>query len=218
MTHTRSFWARNNQLQVWLLVALGVALFAPTLLFRFLFIDVRSVTVSPSDMTVTVERSIARDFEGSFTAQIRHALTHEVICRGSSGHTFPYSAAAAESKPVQVMGFWKWAGITTDEQKRFCRASGMVDGATVYVNTCHYAHAPWGMPLGRRCVASEPFTVPAGSFDSLGAELRELSARVVGRTPEGWHRADMAEWVAEFVRTGIPPDPYKLPSYLERVQ
>lgn len=220
----RTFWERNNQPHVWLMLAMVVVFFLPTILFRFLFIDVRSVTLSPTTLEIEADRSIRWDFEGSFSVQVRNPLTHEVICRGSSEHTFPYRKDASARNPL-TMNFWKWSGIRTDTQKRFCRAQGMVEGAPIYIVTCHYAHAPWGVPWGRRCVTSDTAPVPAGFFADLDAETRHqaheierLSTQIVGRTPEGWHRADMAEWVAEFKRTGQPPDPYQLPSYLDRVE
>jgi hypothetical protein len=50
------------------------------------------------------------------------------------------------------------------------------------------------------------------------ATKKAFDALVVGRTPEGFHRKDMAEWCVAFQQanraSGITcPDPYTLPGY-----
>ena len=50
------------------------------------------------------------------------------------------------------------------------------------------------------------------------ATKRAFDTTVVGRTPEGFHRKDMAEWCEAFEKanrfTGVTcPDPYRLPGY-----
>ncbi len=51
-------------------------------------------------------------------------------------------------------------------------------------------------------------------------EVRSLQSRIVGKTPEGWHRKDMDEWCNDFnkINNGVKcPDPRSLPSYIKRI-
>lgn len=53
------------------------------------------------------------------------------------------------------------------------------------------------------------------------ATKKAFDDRVVGRTPEGFHRADMREWCQAFAEAnwgkGIAcPNPYELPGYASR--
>jgi hypothetical protein len=47
------------------------------------------------------------------------------------------------------------------------------------------------------------------------ARITALESRIVGATPEGWHRRDMKEWVE--CSQGEYCDPYALPGYLDRI-
>lgn len=72
------------------------------------------------------------------------------------------------------------------------------------------------------------FYVRQSDVDLIWATKREAEAtkrvvdeRLVGRTPEGFHRADMAEWCEAFEKAnrfaGVTcPDPYKLPNYVRQ--
>ena len=57
--------------------------------------------------------------------------------------------------------------------------------------------------------------------EEAAATKKAFDERVVGRTPEGFHRADMREWCEAFAeanrQTGIVcPDPYGLPGFTRR--
>ena len=71
--------------------------------------------------------------------------------------------------------------------------------------------------------ASNRYTAQDAERDKAVVEraVTELQKRIVGKTPEGWHRKDMDEWCAAFntINAGVKcPDPRKLPSYLERTK
>jgi hypothetical protein len=58
-------------------------------------------------------------------------------------------------------------------------------------------------------------------IDKLDDKMTEFNSRLVGRTPEGFHRRDADELVRELCRTAKIkpcPNPYKLPGFYARLK
>lgn len=152
MTNTIAALRRHNNLVTWAILALALWIFAPPLLMRHAFFDLRSVSVS-DDLTVTADRVIRRDFEGRFSISVRDAAGG-LICAPSAPEWFLYSAASNATNPV-VRPLWWWLG--SHAALADCMARGM-GGGIRYLVTCH--SAKWrGIIFGPRCVDSNLFTV-----------------------------------------------------------
>ena len=153
MTHTIAALRRHNNWLTWAMLALAIWIFAPPVLMRHLFIDLRSVEVSP-DLTVTADRIIRRDFEGRFLATVRDEAG-TIVCTAGSDGWIAYSTDANAANPV-IRPLWWWLG--SREALADCIDRGLAGGER-YIVTCQWAK--WrGIVFGPRCVDSDRFTVP----------------------------------------------------------
>lgn len=130
---------------------------AQKLAFRHAYIDLQSVTVPDhrlgDDPDITVYRTIAQDFTGSFSVLVRRQ-DHTVACATRWPEAFTYRAAAARANPIR-MSLRQWIG--REDQLDACIARGTFGAGRYYLETCHRALVLGVFPA-RRCVASNIFT------------------------------------------------------------
>ena len=160
MTGMRGFRTRNRSPLIWIILAFFLAAYGPSAVFKWVWVDLRSVTVTP-DLRVIADRVFRRDFTGSFTVGVRRASDSRLICAGSpQPPTINYKLAANAANPVSF-GLWEWASLDEPWEVDNCLRRGLVAGETFYLNTCHLAYGPWGIMIARRCVQSNNFTPAA---------------------------------------------------------
>ena len=160
MTGMRGFRTRNRSPLIWIILAFFLAAYGPSAVFEWVWVDLRSVTVTP-DLRVIADRVFRRDFTGSFTVGVRRASDSRLICAGSpQPPTINYKLAANAANPVSF-GLWEWASLDEPWEVDNCLRRGLAAGETFYLNTCHLAYGPWGIMIARRCVQSNNFTPAA---------------------------------------------------------
>jgi len=168
MTGLAGFRARNGVSFPAIAICMALLFFGPTVLFKYIWIDLRSVTVS-EDLQVEADRVIWNDFIGSFSVTLSRASDHRFICSGGpEPETFPYRAAASVRNPLNF-DLWEWASLDENWEVRTCLARGLSAGAAIYITTCHKAFGPFGVMLGRRCVNSNVFTPSRAAIQAARA-------------------------------------------------
>lgn len=129
---------------------------APTMAFRWLYIDLQSVSIpdhaTGEDPDVTVFRDIQSNFWGSYVVTIREAGTHRFVCSIPADSWFEYRKDANATQPL-ILPISTWMG--SDEDLHDCEAMGFNDGY-FYASTCHLTNA-FGFIPARRCVNSNVF-------------------------------------------------------------
>lgn len=130
--------------------------------FRWIWIDLQSVTVPDHDVSadpdVTAHRRLHQSFWGSWTVEVRRAEDHRFIC-STPGPRIWYDERAGQINPlVMPMSEWVLDGAAIDS----CQARGFGSGR-FYLTTCHRV-APLGLAF-KRCVDSNVFVRTAGDPD-----------------------------------------------------
>lgn len=169
MRNLQQYRHRHGRLPLFLILV-WLALFGPTALFKYIWLDLRSVSVD-EQMLVHADRVIRQDFEGSFKVVLRNWGTGEIVCKAGSKRSFPYVASASRVNPID-MPFWQWMGMDATYERLGCLSYGLSHSVPYYIVTCHYAHAPYGFKYGRRCVSSKKFTITEVAFSELFQEAR----------------------------------------------
>ena len=109
MKHTVNTLRRKSVLIV---IAAFLILYLPSLVMKYVWIDLRSVTVVSTVEggvpTVLIDRDIKRDFMGGFNALVRDARTERVTCLGVPSGAFPYKKEASADSPYLRMTLQKW--------------------------------------------------------------------------------------------------------------
>lgn len=160
-------------------------------------------------MTLHYDGEVRRDFIGSYSVRIFNVDKAETVGDDSSGE-FQYKTKS--QRPNSITIEW-WSPRNADFHN--------LKAGSYTMETCWFVSAFWIVPRKRTCAESNIFTVlPSGAppVSGIAETVQELQQKIVGRTPEGWHRADMAEWVQSCLIDEAECDPYQLPSYLERVE
>ena len=147
----------RNGVMIFMLI-LFVALYAPSMMFKYIWMDLRSVTVG-SDLSVIVDRRINMDFTGSYSVILRRALDERIICSGQSSEPelIPYNTDANKTNPVPY-SLPEWAGWNETWQAELCAARGLNTEDHFYIITCHEAWLAHRFKIARRCVSSNVFT------------------------------------------------------------
>ena len=133
-----------------LLVITLLMFLVPSMLFRHLFIDVRSITVAGE--IVTVDRGINYGFHGRFLNVVRRADDQSIVCVTGPSQSFPYVPEAVTTNP-KTFTMAEWLG--GQRELSICTAQGFHDGEFI-LSTCH-EWVPFGLPFARRCVKTNAF-------------------------------------------------------------
>lgn len=165
MTGLRGFRQRNGNVGTVLILIAAAFIFLPSLFFRWLFIDLQSVTVN-EDLQVVVKREIQRNFLGAFSATLRDADTDKIICFGEVSQPFEYKERAGKTNPI-AFNFRQWASLEDRIALYACMRNGFLSGGRFYITTCHTAYFPNGWKIGGRCVSSNVFQPTAAAIKKL---------------------------------------------------
>lgn len=161
MTGVQGFRRRHNGFVMPLILAMLVLGYVPSLAFKAIWLDLRSVEVS-DDLVVTVDRSIKRNFTGSFTVEVRRSEDHRLMCSGEpEPRLINYKKRAGLRNPISF-SFRDWASFEETWEPRRCVANGLIADTSFYIETCHFSYGVFGIQLGKRCVRSNDFT-PTGA-------------------------------------------------------
>lgn len=128
----------------------------PTMAFRWLYIDLQSVSIPDhepgDDPDVTVFRKIRSDFWGGYVVTIRQAGSHRFVCSIPVDSWFEYRKQANATQPL-ILPISDWLGDDADLTE--CEDMGFQNGY-FYAVTCHLTNA-FGFIPARRCVNSNVF-------------------------------------------------------------
>ena len=159
MHATREVLHKHNNFTGWVILLATLWFFVPSFVMPLVWMDLRSVTVSdvvyPGIPQVEADRVIHNDFLGTYSVIVRNTDRQTVLCEGRSGSAFEYRAAASQTNPL-VMSLERWWGETIPPDCIQNLRPGHYS-----VTTCHTVYFPWRVPVARRCVESNVFTVVA---------------------------------------------------------
>lgn len=162
MKKTTETLKQRNTPFTWFILVVAFLFFVPSLLMDSIWFHLKSVEVSsPVDSSqmieLAVDREIHRPFRGSYLVTIReiNGSTQEAICEGKPLQPFPYDPARDLPEPLSLT--W-WLG--SDAYMQTCKENGFTAGKQFQIRTCHTVVATvWDLPLARRCVMSNVFTL-----------------------------------------------------------
>ena len=110
-------------------------------------------------------------------------------------------------------------GLLGRDSERFEEIAGMLEDVVMLANEMREIHSfMQGMPNGERLSAHADLLHDHGE---IAASVDELKSKIVGKTPEGWHRHDMGLWCEEFKELNPDincPNPWAMPSYLQMIE
>lgn len=157
----RTLKQRNTPL-TWFVLFISFMFFIPSLLVEYIWIDLRSVEVTnPSvdleSVIIDVDRTVLRDFRGTYTVTIR-TDEGQYVCSGKPSTSIGYNTNERLPEPV-TLTWWIGGKRTMDS----CRIDGFSIGR-YQIETCHKVLITQAeIPIAGRCVMSNIFTiVPKG--------------------------------------------------------
>ena len=147
---------RNTRMRMLIPVLLSLAYLAPSAVMPFLWIDLRSVTISdaPSahEAMVDVDRSTRFGFHGTYHLTFRSAGDDLTVCN-IAGPKFQYKGGL--TKPIRKPLSWWTDG---EEPLNNCAWRGLMNGR-FYLDTCQDVLIFGVVSIARRCVRSNDFTL-----------------------------------------------------------
>lgn len=158
MENTRHTLKKRNTPLTWGVILLAAYLFFPSLLFKYIWMDLEKVHVfnygDPHLVQMDIERELHRDFRGTFTVDLFYKKGNHFICRGQPIAPFWYKKGNEIPTPTYLE--W-WIGGETEFEE--CIVRGFKNGE-YYLQTCHtVVWTIYDIPFARRCVRSNYFTV-----------------------------------------------------------
>ena len=109
-------------------------------------------------------------------------------------------------------------GMLSRETRRFDNIMDMMEEVVIFANEMREIHSFMrNVPEAERLILHTELMHDHGE---IARSVNELKAKIVGKSPEGWHRHDMGLWCEEFkeVNPGINcPNPWGMPSYIEMI-
>lgn len=159
--HTREMWSRTKRWQMMIPLIVSVCFIVPSLLFKFIWLDLQDVHISDADSIfeakVDVDRKIILGGYIEYTVTFRNAEDHLRICGTGAG---PFHYKPGLSTPIRNKSLGWWAGGAENAAFRTCPVDGLRDGK-FYAVTCHNALLSELIPItiATRCVPSNVFTL-----------------------------------------------------------
>lgn len=156
MTYARAKFLHHNNPYTWLVLGFLVLATAPAIMFPYLWLDLRSVTIydapESGDPLLTFETRIRRDFLGTYSVVVREADTDRFVCQGTPDAPIPYVHNDEYQEIHRTLSWWLGGSEALDR----CHAQGMDEGA-YYTITCHSVIMSYGVSAATRCVRSNDF-------------------------------------------------------------
>lgn len=159
--HTREMWSRTKRWQMMIPLIVSVCFIVPSLLFKFIWLDLQDVHISDADSMFEAKVDVDRKtiFGGyiEYTVAFRHAEDDLHVCEPAAG---PFRYKPWLSNPIKNKSLGWWAGGAENLAFKTCLADGLRDGK-FYAVTCHNALLSKLIPItiATRCVPSNVFTL-----------------------------------------------------------
>ena len=126
-------------------------------IFRALFLDVETVTISEQSGNVAPKvsayRKIKKDYTGGFSVEVRDATTGTYVCKSPYPWRLNYKAAANQINPLE-MSLRQWFGTAADYDA--CLKDSRYASGEFFTITCHWTHV-FGWLRLERCVDSNVY-------------------------------------------------------------
>jgi len=155
LPHTSAVVKRMATPFTWLVLFASFLYFVPSVMMSHIWLELKSVDVVHADngLNMIVDRTIHRDFRGSFRVTVR-TKEGDIVCYGAPEEPFQYHKNAVLPQPL-LLSWW----LGSKKELEDCVAAGMGSG-DYYLDTCQSVRfTELNIVLARRCVRSNVFTV-----------------------------------------------------------